>query len=81
MTANKFVIEKIIIENGNMTRTEGTIKIGDFVRLTSTNWSYPSAPPGWEPGHEWPTTGDWSNIPPPAIVTDDGKIRLCSFGR
>ena len=36
---NKF-IEKIIIENGDMTRT-WTIKIGDFVRLASYDWSYP----------------------------------------
>ena len=78
LTAKKFVIEKIIIENGDMTSTGGTIKIGDFVRLTSTDRSYPSKPDGWQLGDEWPTTGDWNNIPPPAIVTLDGKIRLWS---
>ena len=81
LTANKFIIEKIVIKNGNMTSNwKETIKIGDFVRLTSTDWSYPSAPPGWSPGDEWPTTGDWNNIPPPAIV-DDGKIRLWSSSK
>lgn len=78
--AEQYYIEKLRVVENEFVVSEGRITQGQFIRLKSKSENYPNAPSGWEADDDWPTEGEWANIPKPVYPDIDDTLRTWQKG-